>query len=210
MMDFQMEKDEIFAKMTDIRNGFKPQNVNSLGDLNNSLGVLTGTSLWLISNNPEINDMDDFRDKIDSFKRVLAHPLYMGMERNLCVASGIQKHLDGCWQVGEFDGFADAAGVSVGLQNDEYSGVIKDRYDEAAKFFTKLNEDEEVKRDAANCCFAMNFKFDGNYSDVPTLYSAVSVFRDVLQELEIIYDKKAVNDIKKDNEVNVGVRSSSM
>lgn len=206
MMDFKEEQDRLFSQITSVRNGVKPEEIKSEGDLNNCLGILTGTSLWLLSNADEISDINDFRGKIDSFKRVLDNPLYMGMERNLCVASGVMKHVDGGWNTKDFDGFADIAGVSVGLQNDEYSGIIKARYDEAAGYFSKLSKDDEVKKDAKNCHFAMNFKFDGNYSKVATLYSAVSVFRDVAQELEVIYEKKTHKDIHKVSEVGSEVK----
>lgn len=208
MMDFKEEQDKIFSQISSIRNGVKPEGIKSEGDLNNCLGILTGTSLWLLSNADEISDINAFREKIDSFKRVLDNPLYMGMERNLCVASGVMKHVDGSWSSNDFDGFANIAGVSVGLPNTEYGEIVKARYDEAAGYFAKLNEDEEVRKDAENCHFAMNFKFDGDCSGVATLYSAVSVFRDVASELDNIYERKLHEGSKKVNKVNSEVKRS--
>lgn len=205
MMDFKKEQDKIFSQISEIRSGIRPKEILPEADLSNRLGILTGTSLWLLSNEPEINDIQSFRGKLDSFQRVLNNQSYLGMERNLCVASGVMKHLKGQWSEKDFKGFADIAEVSTDVDDKTLEMTAKKRYDEAADYFSKLIESEEVRRDANNCHFAMNFKFDGDFSIVETTYSAVSVFRDIAQELETIYEKKSQSE-KSSGDIQIGVR----
>lgn len=205
-MDFKQEQDKIFSQITEIRSGIRPKEVLPEADLSNSLGILTGTSLWLLSNEPEITDMRSFRGKIDSFERVLNNQSYLSMERNLCVASGIMKHLKGQWSEKDFKGFATIADVATDVDDKELEKTVRERYEEAAGYFSKLTESEEVRKDADNCHFAMNFKFDGDFSNVETTYSAVSVFRDVAQELETIYEKKSQSEKSSGEDVQIGVR----
>lgn len=189
-MDFKEEQDEIFAQISKIRKGEPLEESETVENLNNRLAILTGTSLWLLSNQAEIEDAEDFRRKIDSFQKVLNSPAYLGMERNLCVASGIVKHLNENWESETFSDFMTTAEISTDLDSLGLAATAKKRYAEAATYFSILSQDEEIKEDADNCHFAMNFKFDGDCGNVETTYSAVSVFRDIAGELEQIYEKK--------------------
>ena len=78
-MDFKEEQDEIFAQISKIRKGEPLEESETVENLNNRLAILTGTSLWLLSNQAEIEDARDFRRKIDSFQKVLNSPAYLGM-----------------------------------------------------------------------------------------------------------------------------------
>ncbi len=195
-MDFSSTEDKLMTKLVGLKSAFanapsKTQQVK----LNRDMGVITGVSIWLMSNSSAIQTLEDFRDKLDSFTRVVAHPSYIEMEGNLCISDAISRHLSGTIEDDDFHTVMDTIGYSRDLDSEALDDISRERYFLARKAFFDLSQDEEVIQDARNCQFAMNFKFSDDYHDASSLYATVSAFCIVADKLEEVYQEKSLEKV---------------
>lgn len=205
-MDFKEEEELYFSRIIELKNSILTAEATDKESLNRKLGVATGTSLWLITNSSSIQSLEDFRSKIDSFTRVISHPLYIEMEGNLCVSSTINGYLNGSKSEEAYSEVMSLLEYDGNLSREELDVISRERYDKARDCYRELKSDEEVVKDANDCGFAMNFKFTGDYREAGTLYTSVSSFCDVSDELEEVYRKKRTfQSSVTDGEVNSSV-----
>lgn len=189
-MDFKEEEDLYFSRIIELKNSILTAEPNEKESLNRQLGVATGTSLWLITNSSSIQSLEDFRSKIDSFTRVISHPLYIEMEGNLCVSSTINGYLSGRKSEEAYSEVMSLLEYDGNLSRDELAVISRERYDKAKNCYGELKSDAEVLKDANECGFAINFKFTDDHNDAEALYTSVSSFCGVSEELEEVYRKK--------------------
>lgn len=190
-MDFKVEEEKLLLKIMDLRtSAAHTANKQEKLMIKVKISMLTGVSLWLMSNSSNINSLSDFRDRLDSLSRVLNHPNYKLMNDNLCISCSINGFLD---QDILSEELMDVLGVEELPSDLELLEISKSKYEQAGNSYVELKSTPEFLDYVSLCGHTMNFQFDGGYKNAEEEFVTVNSFYGVSDELEKIFQQKKVS-----------------
>ena len=190
-MDFKAEEEKLLLKIMDLRSALSATNTKQEEMiLKIQISMLTGVSLWLMSNAANINNLADFRERLDVFGKVLNHPSYKLMNDCLCISSSINSYLEKEILSNEL---MDVLEMEDLPSNSELIEISKTKYQESGKCYSELKYTSEFLEYTSLCGYTMNFQFDGDYKESEDSFITVNSFYGVLDELESIYQQKKIS-----------------
>ena len=196
-MDFKTEEEKYLLKIVELRGALaQVKNKQEEMSLKVHISMLTGVSLWLMTNAVNINNLSDFRERLDSPGKVLNHPMYKLMNDNLCVSCSINSYLERDILSSEL---MDILHVEELPDDMRLLEISRTKYKESEQCYEELKSISEFLDYASLCGYTMNFQLDGDYKEAEESFITVNSFYGVLEEMENIYQQKRTDakDAKK-------------
>lgn len=190
-MNFKNEEDLLLKELNELRFFlYNYSDENKAEEIKKKIGIVTGTCLWLYSNENTINSLEEFRRRIDKFKNILNNDSYVKMSSSLYDSAIINSFLKGNLSEKEFSHKTNIPLDEDSLDLTFLSSSSTKNYAQAKAFFDSLSMDKDILLAKDECHFPMNFKFGDDNSKAEELYYSVNTFYGIAERLEEIYDLK--------------------
>ena len=190
-MNFKNEEDLLVAELINLRASlYLASNDEIQEEIKRKIGIVTGTSLWLYSNESTINSLEDFRSRIDKFKDILNNDAYVKMSDNLYISMLINSFLCGNLSEEEFSRSSNILIDGDELDFASLSQSSTQSYNQAKSLFDSLSDNKDIVSAKEECHFPMSLKFSDDFMKADELYYSVSTFYGIADRLDEIYELK--------------------
>lgn len=196
-MNFNVQREEVMLKILKAKELVEAAlDVREKTEAVRELNVWNGVYLWLETNDAAINNLLDFRVKINKLNSILESEMFVDMVGHLFAANTLFDKVKGVAENNEYYYVTSSLGIKSDLDDDSLIRIAKEKFGYARDAYDAIFMTDELNENAAECEFNLYFQFTNNCFDVDKLLFATQNLYDIADELENIYREINTTELK--------------